>query len=700
MRAPAKSLLVALSVLPASAAFANHADDVTELPAVVVTGERNGSLSAASVEAQKKQLNQTAGSVGFVDSEDYQNRYASNLHDVLGSSPGVFVETRYGQELRLSIRGSGLARGYHTRGLLILQDGIPTNLADGSGDYYQIDPLALRYTEIYKGGNGLAYGASTLGGAINFVTPTAHTALSPASIRLEAGGYGNERVSGQASGVFGNVDALLNATLSHSDGWRDHSRGDYGQVNGNVGYRLSNNVETRFYGGVYIVNQLLPGSLTMSQFEANPRQATTAAQSGNQARDTRTERIANRTSIKLDNGQIDFDSWYIHKALNHPIFQVLDEHGDTYGFAPRYSGAFNLFGLRNELYSGLQFFGGRNHAQRYNNVGGNKGAQTLDSEQIAKNYEAYFENRLFLNETVALMTGAKLFRDERDFENNTANKSDGKTYNGFNPKLGVLWLPKKDVQVFADIARSQDVPDFGDLTQMQPNNPSAVFVPLATQKAWTLEVGTRGKQDRLGWDFTLYSAQLRDEMLQYTTSANIIPATTFNADRTRHQGAELGLSYEAVRDNFIAGDHITINQMWTLNDFSFRDDVKYGNNKIAGAPRNVLRTSIAYTQTGGFYFTPTLDWVPQGAWADNSNTIRVKGYALLGLQTGMEWHNGISIFVDARNLADRRYISDISTVNTAVKDIPATPTMPATPGSAIYYPGDGRNVYAGLRYAF
>lgn len=693
MKSSIKKIGLALAVLPMHAALAHHADDAddasdaTTLPAVVVTAERSGSLTAPSVSAQKERLDNTAGSVGFVDSADYQNRYASNLHDVLGDSPGVFVETRYGQELRLSIRGSGLARGYHTRGLLILQDGIPTNLADGSGDYYQIDPLALRTTEIYKGGNGLAYGASTLGGAINFVTPTAYTAFAPALIRVEAGGYGNERVSGQASGVFGNADALINATLSHSDGWRDHSRGDYGQINTNVGYRISSNVETRFYGGLYIVNQLLPGSLTLDQIEKDPTQTTAASVSGNQARDTRTERLANRTSIKLDNGQIDFDSWYTHKGLLHPIFQVLDEHGDTYGFAPRYSRSFDLFGLRNELYSGLQFFGGRNHAQRFNNVGGSKGTQTLDSEQASKNYEAYFENRLFVTDKIALMTGAKLFKDVRDYESFSANTEGSKTYNGFNPKLGVLWLPKKDVRVFADVTRSQDVPDFGDLNQTFGS--TSTFVPLAAQKAWTLEVGTRGKHDRLSWDLTVYSAKLNDEMLQFNTAEHPdVPAATFNADHTRHQGVELGLSYEALRDNFVAGDHIIINQVWTLNDFSFHNDSVYGNNKIPGAPRNVLRSSIAYTQAGGFYFTPTLDWVPQGAWSDDKNTTRVKGYALIGLQTGMEWRNGISLFVDARNLADRRYVSDISTV------------VLATPSSAIYYPGDGRNVFAGLRYAF
>lgn len=686
-----KTLVAALALLPVHAAFADHGHDTlstTTLPTVVVSGQRTGSLTAPSVNEQEQRLHDTAGSVGFVDSEDYQNRYVSTLRDVLGNSPGVYVQTRYGQEVRLSVRGSGLARGSHTRGILLLQDGIPTNLADGSGDAYQIDPLSLRSTEIYKGGNGLAYGASSLGGAINFVTPTAYTALSPALIRVEGANYGNVRVSGQASSVFGKADAIITATLAHSDGYREHSRGDYGQFNGNVGYRISNTVETRFYAAMFSVNQLIPGALTLTQAQNNPQQASANAKNLDQARDTRTQRIANRTSIKLDHGQIDFDSWFIHKTLHHPISFVLDNSGDTYGFAPRYSGELNLFGLRNDLYAGLQYFGGKNDAQRYANLGNaTRGALTQDTTSTANNYEAYFENRLFFTDKIALMTGAKVFSNERDFDSYLPVKEANKTYKGVNPKLGVLWLPQKNVQVFADITRSQDVPDFSDLTQSQPNNPVDVFVPLKTQKAWTAEIGTRGEIEGFSWDLTVYRAELRDEMLQYTVTPDI-PATTYNADRTRHQGIELGFEYIAVRDNFVAGDHITLKQMWTLNDFAFRHDDNYGNNKIAGAPRNVLRSSIAYTQPSGFYFTPTLDWMPQGAWADNANKTRIKGYALLGLQVGKEWNNGLTLFVDARNLANQRYISDVSTV------------LLANPNSAIYAPGEGRNAYAGLRYAF
>jgi iron complex outermembrane receptor protein len=81
--------------------------------------------------------------------------------------------------------------------------------------------------------------------------------------------------------------------------------------------------------------------------------------------------------------------------------------------------------------------------------------------------------------------------------------------------------------------------------------------------------------------------------------------------------------------------------------------------------------------------------VPAGAWADDANTLRVPGYTLLGLQAGMDFRNGVSVFVDARNLTNQRYVSDISTVANA-----------ATASNAIFYPGEGRSVFAGVRYAF
>src|SRR3954469_10061837 len=190
-RASGGALLAA--ILPA-AALAQAPAPTATLPEMHVVGQAPGSLTVPPVAEQRKQVELTPAAARFLESEEFENRRAFNLRDVLQDTPGVYVQERYGQELRLSLRGSGIARGFHLRGIEVQQDGIPVNLADGSGDFYQIDPLALRSVAVFPGGNALAYGSSTLGGAVNFVTATAYTAEAPNILRAEAGVWGTWRL--------------------------------------------------------------------------------------------------------------------------------------------------------------------------------------------------------------------------------------------------------------------------------------------------------------------------------------------------------------------------------------------------------------------------------------------------------------------------------------------------------------------------
>src|SRR5690606_35509994 len=123
----------------------------------------------------------------------------------------------------------------------------------------------------------------------------------------------------------------------------------------------------------------------------------------------------NRTTVQLDLGQLDVDTWVIHKRLFHPIFQVLDENGWTYGIAPRWTAPLKVAGLDDQLIVGARFFGGSNIAKRSINQSGHRGANTLNARTEARNYEAYFENRLFFAPEFALMVGAKAFHNTRDY---------------------------------------------------------------------------------------------------------------------------------------------------------------------------------------------------------------------------------------------------------------------------------------------
>ena len=234
-----------------------------------------GSLVAPSIPALRAEIKRNVGSVGFIDADtpEQQTRYIADLRDALKDAPGVFAESRYGQEMRLSIRGSNLTRDFHMRGLELLQDGIPMTFADGAGDTYSIDPHYYRAIEIYKGGNGLAYGSSTLGGAINFISPTAYTAISPNYLNVEGGSFETIRGQAQASRIFGNFDVLLNGGYTHSLGYRGHEQSNYLMFNGNAGYRFSNNIETRFYLESMTPDNKFPEHCTSIRSAARPGRA-------------------------------------------------------------------------------------------------------------------------------------------------------------------------------------------------------------------------------------------------------------------------------------------------------------------------------------------------------------------------------------------------------------------------------------------
>lgn len=662
-------------------------------------GESAGSITVPSVDRQRAAVNATVGSVAFIDAKDFQNRYANTIRDVLKDTPGVYVQERYGQELRLSIRGSGISRGFHLRGLELLQDGIPINLADGSGDFYQVDPLALRSVEVYKGGNALTFGATTLGGAVNFVTPTAYTAFAPNILRIDGGSFGTIREQAQVSRIDGPLDVLVNATITNSDGYRAHEAQATKNFNANVGYQIAPGIETRFYAGVYITDQKLPGTLTLGQSFLTPTLANPTAITGNQSRKVETERIANRTSFLLDVGKLDIDTWAIHKSLYHPIFQAIDQDGWTYGISPHWAGTFDVGGFRNDTILGLRAFAGENSALQFVNVRGQRGTQTLNSLQSASNYEAYGENRFWFLPDVALMTGAKAFSSNRTYSNkgglvaSPVAQFANTTYDGINPKIGLLWQPLPDVQVFGDVTRSRDVPDFSDLVQQ--NTLSTTFVPLRAQRAVTYETGARGKIDRIGFDVTFYRADIHNELINFSINPGLnIPAATFNTPRSVHQGVEAAVSLDLVRDLTGVGDTLTVTQIWTHNDFRFVGDPVFGNNRIAGIPTDVLRTILSYAHPSGFYLSPSLDWVPQGAFADHANTLQVPGYALFNVQTGIDFKNGVSLFMDARNLTNARYISDISVVTNAAA------TAGGAGALAAFYPGNGRSVFGGIRASF
>ncbi|WP_374392337.1 TonB-dependent receptor family protein [Sphingopyxis sp.] len=667
----AAPLLALATCLAASPALAEEADST-----IIVT-------APTATDAAEERASRTPGGTDVVSYKDYADKSVVSLRDTLAFSPGAHLQPRYGQEVRISIRGSGLSRGFHMRGLTLLQDGVPINLADDNGDFQELEPIFFDHLEVYRGANALRFGSGTLGGAVNGVTPTGRTAEG-FYLRGDIGSFDSYRGLVSAGVAGDRVDAWGAISADTSNGDRDHVQRRSFRFHGNVGLKLSDVVSTRFYASYNDIKQEIPGALTYNQALTTPRAASAAAVAGDQARDIVSLRLQNRTTFDWGAFKLDVGGFVNAKSLYHPIFQVIDQDSVDLGgfFRADYTGGPVEITLGGELRRGTT------DALQFVNIAGRRGALTFDADQTARTANIYGEVRVRPVEQLTLIAGGVYADGFRKRRVNVSSSLDGRIdFDAFSPKFGLLLEPSDAVQVFANYSRSAEFPGFGEVFQTIGTPPvSQVVSTIRPQRAWTAEIGTRGKAGIVSWDLALYRSTLKGELLQFTTNASI-PAATFNADRTRHQGVEAALEIAPAA-------WLRLRQVYTYSDFRFRGDSQFGDNRLPVVPKHVYRAEVRIG-SDALHVAPNVEWVPDGPYADYRNQVQTPGYALLGVTGGARIAEGIDAFVDVRNITGKKAIGDISAVIAATAPSVVTPAA-----SAIYYPVERRAVSAGIRARF
>jgi iron complex outermembrane receptor protein len=671
-----------LSSAAQAAALAADADQRVAVDSVIVTARANPE-DPPVVAAARRRLSETPGGVSVISQESYINREALGLDDMLRDAPGVYAQRKWGGDIRISIRGSGIGNANHNRGLLLAQDGVPLNEADGYGDSQVADPLNTRYAEVYRGGNALRFGGALLGGAINMVTPTGKDAGFDNQVRLDGGSFGLVREHLALARQFGDWDVFAAATNQTAQGWRSQSQQNiqYGSLN--VGRSFGEDREVRFIVNGSNVNQEIPGALTLDQFNQDPHQTTAGNANGDQGRNQRGLRGSLRTTWRLSDSLVFQGSVYaVWKDLDHPIFQVIDQQSRNYGAFGRFDWDGQIGGKRADAFFGAWYRTGDMDSNFYANVRGARGAPTSRTLQNAKAVDVFGEGRLFVTDRVAVVAGATWGQAERDYTSfavpgvaTTFNLKADKTYDWVSPRIGLLWQDETGNQVFANLTRSVEPPNFSSMT---PTNTG--FTPVRAQKAWTGEVGARGHTGPFTYDVTLYRADLKDEMLQYAVSSSI-PASTFNADKTVHQGIEAALDWTVA-------PRWRLRQTWTWSDFRFEDDIQFGDNRLPIVPMNFYRSEVRYDDPRGWFLAPSVEWSASDQWIDYANTKKAPGYAILNLNAGWKVSDQVSLFLDARNLADKAYVSNTQAAVTW------------TAATAALWPGDGRSVFGGVTVDF
>jgi iron complex outermembrane receptor protein len=650
--------------------------DTVRLDPVAVTGERPKPLTIPSVIEARADLALTPGGTEVVSAERFLRGRASTVADTFALSAGVFAQSRFGSdEARISIRGSGLQRTFHGRGLRILQDGVPLNLADGSFDMQAFEPLAADYINIWRGGNALAHGSSTLGGAIDYLSRTGRN--TNLLLRAETGSHGYLRANATTGGWRNGTDALVSLTHQEQDGFRRHAAQANQRLFANLGHARGPGRETRVYLTGVRTDSELPGNLTLAQLRADPRQAAAGNLALDQKRDFDLLRLATRTTLTGAATAWDFTAAWTYKDLDHPIFQVIDQLTNDLFVGATVDRTASAHRLR----AGLSFNRGVIQAANYVNAAGRRGALVSRADQIATNVEAFAEDQLALGRRLTLVLGAAASANRRE---NLALvggvPSYAFDYHRVMPKAGLRW-DGAGAQFYANVSGSYEPPSFSETLTLN--------TAREAQTATTWELGTRGTRGWIRWDATLYRAGLRRELLTIDHDNNpATPAATINAQRTTHEGIELALDLDLLGGELGATSparRLMLRTAWTHGGFRFNGDPNYGRNVIAGLPAHLIRGELSWETASGWYAGPTFEWVPQRTWVDHRNTLAADPYALAGLRLGRRPATGLAWFIEMRNVFDRKHAATTGVIENA-----------GGLDQAQFLPGDGRSFFLGL----
>lgn len=671
------------------------------LDRIVVVGTQTNLASA------RAEVAITPGGTELIDMDAFRGRNVSSLADVLHYSPGVWSASDSGNDsMFFSSRGSNLdATDYDMNGIKLLKDGLPITTADGSNHNRLVDPLSAEHATVARGANAMKYGASTLGGAINFVSVTARDS-NGVDLSFTGGSHGQMLGRVTLSEVFDDrFDALLTVEGKAWDGYREHNAQERAGAYGNLGWRFSDALATRFYGAWIENDQELPGSLSRAQLGADRDQAHPDAVGGNYQLDADVWRIASKTSWRIDDRRrLDVGFSIEEQSLFHPIVdQVLvDFDGDgpqapveifsllidtdhrNVGAILRYN---HLIGAH-DLLLGVNYAASSADGGNYRNLGGTRNGLSTLVDNDATLLEAFAMDRWELGEQLTLILAAQTVAAHREIRNTDVQtgvlRNPEDDYASINPRIGVLYDLQPEVSLYANLSRLFEPPTNFELE----DNVAGGDAALGAMRGTTLEIGARGRHELRGanqwsWDLSLYYARIEDEILSIDDPQAPGTSLSTNVDDTIHAG------FEAVaRGRFAPGNardrFIEPLLSLSVNEFTFDHDVNYGDNRLPAAPRYVLRGEIIYRDGSGRFLGPTFELVGD-RYADFANTFEVDSYALVGLRAG--WSGEAwSVHGEIRNLLDEDYVA-----THGVRDIAAR-------NAAILYPGAPLSAYVGFRW--
>jgi len=643
----------------------------TSIPLQLLGQEKEVTLEEVVVTATRdtQEIRKIPANVTVITKEEIDQSNAKTVVDILRDKVDVIVTDYYGngKSTSVDVRGFGETGPLNT---LVLVDGRRVNEIDLSGvDWSQIPLDQVERIEIVRGAGSVLYGDNAVGGVINIITKKPEKAFS-ANAEVVGGSYGYNKESASVSGKWGAFSAILNASHSSTEGYRENGFLRAEDVGGKVIYDLNGYVSFDFSGGFHTDDTGLPYALDKTHYVLDPR---AAAHPDDKAYTNDGYGVLGIKAKLWDFGRIEADLSYRHRQVDD--FYVSVSYKDqryvtTWGFTPKYILEKNLWNFRNKLTLGLDFY---NSDSTVDSQTVSSGGTFLNRVEVTKrSIGSYVLDEFSVFNNLILTAGYRLEWVTYNLFEETPRKEDKTRDHEPAYNLSLDYLFGKKSSAFVSFRRSFRFPVSDELIQYFPT--FQVNPLIGPQTGYHYEAGIRHAfTDKIEANLTLFWVDMRNEIFfdpyEYTNK---------NFPKTRREGIEVGAKAKPLRWLTLWGNYSYTKA--TLQEYP------YSGNDIPGVPRHKGSLGAEVEIWNGLSLNTRANFVGSRYFiSDWANAVpKLGGYYTLDMKLSYVW-KGLKAFVGINNLFNRKY-AEFGVVDYA--------------GAQYFYPSPGRNVIGGMSYIF
>jgi Fe(3+) dicitrate transport protein len=673
------ALILAFS--PLTPAVGNEQTPQAQLPEIVVIGSLEN-------------LSKIPGSGQTLDQKSLESARLFTTNEALRKLPGVNVRDEEGFGLRpnIGVRGLNPTRSMKTT---LLQDGIPTAYAPygDNASYYHPPIDRFERIEVLKGAGQIAFGPQTIGGAINYITPTPPQKFG-GSVSLSGG----NRDYFQGKAQVGMNGLLFDYTRKEGDGARDNIHSDLNDVNLKAVLPLGEGHGITFNANLYTEDSKLTYTgLTEAELKNfgsryNPfkndsfqatRYGTSALHEIQFGRSTLATSLYYsyftrdwwRQSSNTDDTQGGAAGTALRTARRDGQTINVDSLPSTqgrlrdytaFGVEPRFKLPYTLIDdAESELSIGVRAHGEEQKRVQKNSTSptGRDGAVSEDTERETRAYSSFLMNRFALWEW-SVTPGIRYESVDAFRENFQNGQSGSDSINKWIPGIGTTWNPMNSLTLFAGVHKGFAPPRVEDIV-----NGNGTSTNVGAEESTNWELGARTRSAKHGHvDLTVF----RNDFDRLIASGNIAGGSTPLAEgKALFQGLELSGNCHMPLGLSLRNTYTLVDRAEQKTVFKNVANGTTAGNSVAGnrqpyAPKHLLTAGLGF-DIGGLNTMVEYVFVDeQFANFSNTRTTNVNGqegvlpsYSLWNASvnyTVKSW--GTTFFVTGKNLFDKIYIVD------------------------------------------